>query len=82
MAEENRSKLDQLRHSISVLEGQRATLGDAVVDPALAALRQQIDALEAQAPLDDPEWRRSFLENVPEHRAIVDLWERLTPDRA
>jgi predicted ATPase len=32
--------------------------------------------------IDDPEWRRSFLENVPEHRAIVDLWERLTPERA
>lgn len=39
MADDIRGKLEQLRHSTSVLEGQRAALGDAVVEPALAALR-------------------------------------------
>jgi tetratricopeptide (TPR) repeat protein len=23
-----------------------------------------------------PEWRQAFLENVPEHRALIELWER------
>src|SRR5438552_6291002 len=32
----------KLNASISALEAQRATLGDAVVDPAIAALRQQL----------------------------------------
>ena len=27
----------------------------------------------------DPEWRQSFLENVPEHRAIMEMWERRKP---
>lgn len=35
---------------MSVLETQRATLGAAVVDPALAALRQQLAALETEVP--------------------------------
>ncbi len=35
---------------MGALEKQRSTLGDAVVDPALAALRQQLATLEAQAP--------------------------------
>jgi hypothetical protein len=24
----------------------------------------------------DPEWRQSFLDNIPEHRALVAQWER------
>jgi hypothetical protein len=157
---EIRLRLDQLRHSITVLEGQRAALGNAVVEPALAALRQQIEALETQAAavhapteerrlitvhpdgcpeiawgiwtylqehgtkgmtfpvwayqtcadifdalgepersrtaveagyrelmtlaekISDSEWRASFLENVPEHRAIVESWERLPAERS
>lgn len=26
--------------------------------------------------IGDPDWRKSFLENVSEHRAIVEMWER------
>ncbi|MGB8644545.1 MAG: adenylate/guanylate cyclase domain-containing protein, partial [Anaerolineae bacterium] len=29
------------------------------------------------ARISDPEWRQSYLENVPENRAIVERWERL-----
>src|SRR5205823_175045 len=36
------SEIKKLNASISALEAQRATLGDAVVDPAIAALRQQL----------------------------------------
>ena len=42
-------ELAQLRASITALEGQRPALGDAVVEPALAALRGRLAALEAQA---------------------------------
>jgi len=82
MAEENRSKLDQLRHSISVLEGQRATLGDAVVDPALAALRQQIEALEAQAPLEPApkEQRRLITIFFADIVGSTTIAERLDPE--
>lgn len=48
MANSPPAQLEQLRHAIAVLEGQRAALGDAVVEPALAALRQQLVALEAE----------------------------------
>lgn len=30
--------------------------------------------------IDEPEWRKAFLENVPEHRAIFDLLERLVAE--
>ena len=26
--------------------------------------------------ISNPEWRRSYLENVPENRAMVEMWER------
>jgi tetratricopeptide (TPR) repeat protein len=40
------------------------------------------ELMERADKIDDAEWRRSFLENVPEHRAIVELWERLSADRS
>ncbi len=82
MAEDLRSQLDRLRHSISVLEGQRAALGDAVVEPALAALRQQLDALEAQtAPQPVPTEERRlitiFFADIVGSTALAD---RLDPE--
>jgi class 3 adenylate cyclase len=49
MVEPLRAQIDKLHASISGLEAQRSVLGDAIVDPALAALRQQLAALEEQA---------------------------------
>lgn len=43
------AELAQVRASITALEAQRSFLGDAVVDPALAALREKLAALEAQS---------------------------------
>ena len=40
--------ITQLRAAIAALEAQRALLGDAVVDAALAALRAQLSALDAR----------------------------------
>jgi class 3 adenylate cyclase len=44
------TELAQLQAVIAALEAQRAILGDATVDAALAALRQKISALETPAP--------------------------------
>jgi len=49
MAELIRVQIEKLRASINGLEAQRGVLGDEVVNPALAALRQQLVALEEQA---------------------------------
>jgi class 3 adenylate cyclase len=41
---------EQIRSAIAGLEAQRALLGDAVVEPALYALRQQLATLAEHAP--------------------------------
>ena len=43
------SQIEKLQASLCGLEAQRSLLGDSVVEPALAALRQQLAALEEQA---------------------------------
>jgi class 3 adenylate cyclase/predicted ATPase len=48
MAETLPAQIENLRASIAGLEAQRAVLGDAIVNPALAALHQQLSILEAQ----------------------------------
>src|SRR5512143_3542813 len=48
MADAVAEQIEKLRTSLAALEGQRALLGDAVIEPALVALRSQINALEAQ----------------------------------
>ena len=32
--------------------------------------------LEVADRINVPEWRQSFLENVPDHRALMEMWER------
>src|SRR5512136_47633 len=54
---------EQLRHSMEALEAQRTVLGDAVVEPALVGLRQQLAALEAQQQT----------QAAPEERRIVTI---------
>lgn len=41
-------EIEQLQRGIAALEAQRATLGDVVVDAALASLRQRLQQLRAQ----------------------------------
>lgn len=43
------TEIEQLQQSIAALEAQRALLGDAVVDTALASMREKLAALQAQA---------------------------------
>ena len=48
MVDSQHTLKEQLRHSMVALEAQRTVLGDAVIEPALVGLRQQLAALEAQ----------------------------------
>jgi len=49
MAQSIQGQIDKLRASINTIEAQRSVLGDDVVNTALAALQQQLSALEQQA---------------------------------
>ena len=63
------SEREQLEQAISHLETQRAILGDAVVDPAIAALREKLVALEDVPTLP----RRGGLAGVEEQRKQVTI---------
>jgi hypothetical protein len=41
-----------------------------VIENAHQALIEMADMI------DNPAWRQSFLENVPDNRAIMEMWER------
>ena len=49
MADTIQEQIEKLRASMNGLEAQRNVLGDGIVEPALAALRQKLTALEGQA---------------------------------
>jgi class 3 adenylate cyclase/tetratricopeptide (TPR) repeat protein len=53
MAYSYQSQIEKLRLSIEGLEAQRSLLGEAVVEPALAALREQLATLEKEAVLEE-----------------------------
>jgi predicted ATPase len=54
-----------------------AALGES--EKSRAALDKGYGELMVRAEkISDPGWRQSFLENVPEHRAIRETWERLS----
>ena len=57
----HRDEVEKLNASIVALEAQRATLGDAVVDQAIAALRQQLSQLGATAEKRTPEDERKLV---------------------
>jgi tetratricopeptide (TPR) repeat protein len=47
------------------------------VENARAAIESGHQALmEVADKINAPAWRQSFLENVPDHRAIMEMWER------
>ncbi|HEX4639534.1 MAG TPA: adenylate/guanylate cyclase domain-containing protein [Chthoniobacterales bacterium] len=58
---DHQNEIQKLNASIAALEGQRATLGDAVVDPAIAALRQQLSQLSAAIEKQTPEDERKLV---------------------
>ena len=72
---------DELRAAIAGLEAQRSLLGDAVVDPALAALRQQLLELDtSQANLGAAAtsvWRSTVVSGAGDATgiALVQVYE-------
>jgi predicted ATPase/class 3 adenylate cyclase len=60
----------QLEQAISGLEAQRAILGDAVVEPAIAALRHQIAALEP-APAQQRKLATILFMDIAGHTALT-----------
>src|SRR5436190_602348 len=57
----HQSEVEKLNASIAALEAQRTMLGDAVVDPAIAALRQQISQTTAAIEKETPEDERKLV---------------------
>lgn len=48
-------------------------------EKALTAIQVGYRVLMERADkISDPDWRKSFLENVPEHLALIEMWEGLS----
>jgi class 3 adenylate cyclase/tetratricopeptide (TPR) repeat protein len=80
MAETIQSQMEALRLSIQGLEAQRTLLGDKIVDPALAALRGQLSALEQQAPALPAEDRRMVTILFTDMVGSTSMAEKLDPE--
>ena len=73
--------IEQIRSALAGLEAQRALLGDAVVEPAMYALRQQLAALEAQAQTINPAQERRLITILfSDVVGSVSLAEQLDPE--
>ena len=55
------SEIDKLNASIAALDAQRASLGDAIVDPAIEALRRQLSQLAAAVEKEATEDERKIV---------------------
>jgi hypothetical protein len=59
-----------------------ADVASIVEVPGISSVREVIEAgysdlMENAGKISDEEWRKSFLENVAENRALVERWELL-----
>ena len=72
---------DELKAAIAGLEAQRSLLGDTVVEPALAALRQQLSQLEP-SPVDaaSDEERKIVTVLFVDVSGFTALSEKLDPE--
>lgn len=70
---------DQIRAAIATLEAQRALLGEAVIEPALYALHQQLAVLDAP-PIKPPQDRRLITILFSDVLGSVTLAEQLDPE--
>ena len=74
------TKIRELSTAIAGLESQRSSLGNAVVDPAIAALRQQLAQLETgRAPTADE--RKLVTIVFADVSGFTALSERLDPEK-
>lgn len=63
---------EQLEQAIIIQETLRPTLGDAMVDATIAALRQKLDALEPQAPLEQRKQATVLFGDISGYTAISE----------
>ena len=82
MAESLQDQMDSLRRSIDGLEAQRRMLGDLVVDPAVAALREQLTTLEGRAAVQaaPPDERRLVTILFMDMVGSTSMAEKLDPE--
>jgi class 3 adenylate cyclase len=71
----------KLSAAIASLEAQRATLGDAVVDPAIAALRAQLAQLETGAEPAEVDERKLVTIVFTDVSGFTALSEKLDPEK-
>ncbi len=75
------AELEKLRASIAAIEAQRAVLGDAVVDTALASLREKLAALQARTAQATAAAERRFITILfSDVMGSVTLAEKLDPE--
>ncbi len=74
------AQIEQLEQTMATLELQRALLGDAVVENALAALRQQIATLRTQIGAPSNEERRIVTILFADIVGSTSLAEKLDPE--
>src|SRR5437868_8593860 len=68
---------DELNGAIAALEDQRSTLGDAVVNPAIAALRQQLAQLASSTDVEERKIVTILFADVSGFTALA---EKLDPE--
>jgi len=76
------SERQQLEQAITALENQRTTLGDAVVDASIAALRERLTALErAEAPAQELRGERKLVTTMfADVSGFTALTETMDPE--
>src|SRR5437762_6877692 len=75
------SKANELKAAIAGLEAQRAVLGDAVVESAITALRQQLDQLDSRSsPPTGTEERKLVTILFVDVSGFTALSEKLDPE--
>src|SRR5205085_11757757 len=78
---ESNQDANKINASITALEAQRAALGDAVVDPAIAALRQQLSQLAAAVEKEATEDERKIVTIIfADVSGFTALSERKDPE--
>ena len=71
---------DKIKESIAALEAQRTALGDAVVDPAIAALRQQLSQLQVSADKQPADERKIVTIVFADISGFTALSEKKDPE--
>src|SRR5437868_15445394 len=74
------SKANELKAAIAGLEAQRTALGDAVVEPAIAALRKQLEQLDFTSPPAGAEERKIVTILFADVSGFTALSEKLDPE--